>query len=119
MLHINKHLDKYLPSIIQYGEFINNTPTIHNFIIDKFSGMDMHINDIDEAEKERKLIDKIIKQKYFSEVLDILESNHSNNYKLQEIQKILFIEENNDKPRPFNLKSGGLFKNWEDDTLIE
>ena len=111
------NFDKYLPSIIEYSEFLNNNQTSYNLLIDnpkiqKFAGMDMHINESEELEKEKQLIQKIIKHQSLFELLSVLESTHSNNYKLKEIQKNPFIEESS--PQPINIKSGGLFKNWED-----
>lgn len=111
------NLDKYLPSIIEYSEFLNNNRTSDNLLIDspiihKDAGMDMHMNETQESENERQLLQKIIKQQSLFELLNILESTHLNNYKLEEIQKNPFIEEST--PQPPNIKSGGLFKDWEE-----
>lgn len=113
------NLDKYLPSIIQYSEFLNNKTNIDYPIIqnDKLKGIDMHI--IQDIEKEREILEKIIKHQSFLELLYILESNQSNNYKIDEINKHPFLEESYiDKIRPVQIKSGGLLKNWEDDLLF-
>lgn len=111
------NFDKYLPSIIEYSDFLNNNRTSDNLLIDspiihKYAGMDMHINNSEELEKEKQLIQKIIKQQSLFELLIILESSHSNNYKLEEIKQNPFIEDSS--PRPINIKSGGLFKDWEE-----
>jgi len=112
------NLDKHLPSIIQYSESLNHNKTteVENSNIYNPSGMDMHMNDSEYLEKESQLIHKIVKQQYFSKLLNILESSHSDIHKIEEIQKNPFLDESS--PRPFNSKSGGLFKNWEDDKLL-
>jgi len=113
------NLENYLPDIIQYNDFLTNmninNPARDYQILQKSSGMDMHMNESDES--ERQLMYKLIKYQYFSKLLNVLESTESYEYKLEEIQKNPFLEELS--PKPVNLKSGGLFKNWEDDLLFD